>query len=159
MDHTPLLNAENFDLAVHNGMVTMRNPATGDHRTFRIATQADDAAFAHGKRIVSLLSGPDRDDPADWRAFGFAEDGRVKVWSRFRGTDGSRSVWDVYGRLLTWPSHFSEKKGLVYLIEAKCRRCNRPLTVPASIALGYGPECSERALGSDPFALTVEARR
>jgi len=28
--------------------------------------------------------------------------------------------------------------------EGRCGRCNRKLTVPASIALGIGPECGQR---------------
>lgn len=41
-------------MRLFNGFYTIRNRQTGEHRTFRIATQAEDARFAPGERIVSL---------------------------------------------------------------------------------------------------------
>jgi hypothetical protein len=45
---------------VFNGTYTITSP-TGEHRTFRIKTQKDDARFAPGKRTIALLTGSDND--------------------------------------------------------------------------------------------------
>ena len=44
-------------ITTHNGTFTVHNPATGEHRTFKVSTvqQGD----LEGRRIVALLTGPD----------------------------------------------------------------------------------------------------
>jgi hypothetical protein len=134
------IDGEVFDLAKHNGMVTIQSPRTGEHRTFRIATQKENAKFAPGERIVSLLIGPDRDDYTNWTRFGWVRDGRVIVWSKLTGSADSPSMYDQLGKMLDRPAHYTAL-GCRYMIETTCRRCNRALTVPSSIDSGYGPEC------------------
>jgi hypothetical protein len=137
-----------FDLSRHNGMVTVRNPVTGGHRTFRIATQPDDADFAPGERIVSLLTGPDRDNPLHWTGFAFVRDeGMARVWSRLRGAGDRPSEWESFARMLTYPESYARRHGLEYMVQAACLRCNRPLTRPDSIVSGYGPECRGKVVG------------
>lgn len=67
---------------VPNGRCTIESTRTGEHRTFRIWTQAADAEFAPGKRVVALLTGSQNDDPDDYTGFAFIdEQGRLPVFS------------------------------------------------------------------------------
>ena len=45
----------------HNGRFTVTSTKTGEHRTFRIRTQPDDAKFAPKERVITLLIGPDNE--------------------------------------------------------------------------------------------------
>ena len=124
-----------FGLETHNGTITVSNPATGQHRTFRVRTQKEDAWFAPGSRIVGMLTGPNNE--RDYTGFGFVQpDGKIKVWAKHRGTQ-----MDRYAQMLERPQHESEKFGLVFDWSAKCRRCNRELTTPESLIRGLGEIC------------------
>ena len=125
---------DDFDIRTHNGCVTMTNPETGQHRTVKIRTQKDDAKFAPGERIISILSGPCNE--TDFRGFGFVKkDGRVAVWSRHRGT-----ALEKIARMIEDPSRF-HARGIEFQVEGRCIKCNRKLTDPESIRLGIGPVC------------------
>jgi len=129
--------AHEFTIATHNGKITVTNPA-GDHRTFQIKTQKADAKFAPGERIVGLLIGQDNQN--DFQSFGFVkDDGRVVVWSKYRGTQFERLA-----KMLTNAESEAERFGLEFLWSATCRRCNRELTTPESIKSGIGPTCAEK---------------
>jgi hypothetical protein len=124
----------------HNGEITIRNPATGQHRTVRVKTQKEDAKFAPGERIISLLSGPNND--SDYIPFGFVKwDGRVIVWKRFRG-NGQRSFHERLALMVMYPDHYEEHCDVEYRFDTTCRKCNRKLTTPESIDSGIGPVCA-----------------
>jgi hypothetical protein len=128
-----------FSIATHNGTITIRNTRTGNHRTFRIRTQAADARFAPGKRTVSLLTGSNNE--TDYTGFGFVgDDGGIVVWNA-RRADGD-GIFEKYADMLTRPQAY-ESSGCEYLWSERCRKCNRPLTDPTSISLGIGPKCRE----------------
>jgi|TARA_R110002096_G_scaffold55026_3_gene141591 hypothetical protein len=127
------------EITTHNGTLTVSNPATGKHRTFRIKTQKDDARFAPGERVISLLVGPD--NTSDYRGFGFVVDGRVKVWRRFETVEGGQ--FTRYSRMLNSLEAECEKFGLVVDFATNCRRCNRQLTTPESVQSGIGPVCAK----------------
>jgi hypothetical protein len=124
-------------VATHNGMVTIENPKTGQHRTFSIKTQPKDARFSAGKRIVALLNGPDNE--SSYYGFGFVVDGRVVVWSKKRG-----GKFDVYADMLNRFEAWTKNTGVNFLFETTCRVCNRKLTTPESIINGIGPVCEGR---------------
>ncbi len=131
-----------FNLATHNGEITVHNRVTGAHRTFRVATQPKDSTFAPGKRIVSLLVGPD--NTSDYQAFGFVDRfGEVYCWNKFKGTGGKRSDFERFAAILSNPAGFAAR-GLEFSFSGRCRVCNRPLTRPDSIARGTGPTCGGR---------------
>ena len=134
------LLAAQFDLSVHDAIVTVQNLETGNHRTFKIETLR--GSWNPGKRIVSLLGGPD--NTRDYKGFGWVEGSTVKVWSRFRGDNGELSVWEKFGRILEYPTYF-ESRGLTFQIEGRCKRCGRRLTTPRSLTVGYGPTCEGRS--------------
>jgi hypothetical protein len=128
---------------IPNGVFTITNQETREHRTFRIHTKAESANFAPGERVVSLLEGPD--NTSDYRGFGFVKGDRILVWKSKRG-EGKRSAHEWYALMLadlfTGGEHFGDR----YTIEGArvCRRCNRQLTDPDSIAAEMGPECRAR---------------
>lgn len=127
---------------IFNGIVTIQN-LSGEHRTFRIATQKADAKFAPGKRIISILSGPD--NTRDYRGFGFVDDAGVHVW---RKQESALTLW--YARLINvFIGGFSDpavealRDTYKVSLSKKCLKCNRELTTPESIELGIGPVCAE----------------
>lgn len=131
---------------VFNGRYTVTSP-TGAHRTFEISTQPEGASFAPGKRIVSLLEGPDNN--LDYRGFGFINDHGVTVWRSKRGEPGAPSMFETYARVLWSLTTEGEAspwvaRGMGVLIEGRCCRCNRALTDPTSILTGIGPTCAGR---------------
>jgi hypothetical protein len=125
-----------FNLDTHNGMITVHNRKTGNHRVFRVRTQPASSSFCPGKRLVQVR---DSEAVRGWQSFGFVEeDGRIRVWKRFTGTDR-----EMYAKMLMHPEHFAAK-GAEYMFEGTCRVCNKTLTTPESIKSGIGPVCAER---------------
>ncbi len=123
-------------IASHNGTITIQNPETGGHRTFLVRTQAEDAKFAPGQRVVALLSGPDNE--TDYTPFGFVRDnGTIAVFRKRQG-----GVFDRYADILTRLEAYVESSRLEVLFEGRCRRCNRKLTTPESVKSGIGPVCA-----------------
>jgi hypothetical protein len=120
-------------LGTHNATITLTSPKTGDHRTFKIST-AKNGPLA-GKRILSILIGPNNE--SDYLGLGFVQtDGFISLWQKHRGTQYEKLV-DLLDRAEYWAS-----RGVEYLAEGRCRRCNRKLTRPDSIASGIGSECA-----------------
>lgn len=119
-----------------DGLYTIENPTSGlPHRTFRLRTQDADDKFAPGRQIIAYLSGPNNE--RDYTGFGFVDRNAlgyfVKVWKRHQDNQGVQRDAE---QLLLDPD--------AYLTEAKCIRCHRTLTVPASVHQGYGSECIKR---------------
>lgn len=129
---------------VFNGRYTIESTKTGEHRTFWIRTQAADAKFAPGKRIVSLLSGSENDDPDSYTGFAFIDEQGIHVWTSKRG---SGKLFEQYAETL-WPlaldGAFSPwvERGYRLHLEGRCLRCNRVLTTPESVRMGIGPICA-----------------
>lgn len=124
-------------VASHNGTFTVLSVATGQHRTFRVKTQSSDARFAPGKRVLSLLVGPDNGD--DYVEFAFVDDDGVHVWDRVRTT------W--YVKLAAMLKDLAEHEAagrVVVFVATRCRVCNRLLTTPESVRSGIGPMCDGR---------------
>jgi len=128
-----------MDIRTHNGTVTLKNPATGNHRTFQIRTQPDDSKFAPGQRIVALMDGPDNVN--SYRPFGFiSESGWINLWRKHRES----KTFQTYAHMLRDPNHWEENHSIEYLHEGRCRICNRKLTTPDSVESGIGPVCAAR---------------
>lgn len=128
---------EYFDIRTHNGIITVENTVRGTHRTFRIKTQKEDANFAPGERILSLLVGPDNSN--DYLQLAFVkDDGRVILWRKYRTDQYEKLV-----RVLQDPDKY-RSLGCRYHYEGTCRRCNRTLTTPESVRSGIGPVCGGR---------------
>lgn len=132
-----------------NGTHTVQSPS-GEHRTFRIHTQAsaqkqrerrpDRKPFAPDKRIIGVLTGPNNE--ADYQSFGFVTDNGIKLWRRF-DTPYWRQVAEVVWSLgVEGEQSRFHAKGARLLFEGRCIVCNRKLTTPESIRSGIGPICA-----------------
>ena len=121
-----------------NATVTLVSLKTGARFTYKIKAgiNPDDEIF-----FVSLLNGPDNE--ADFKYLGRIA--RGTFWAGRKtprpgdiGKDAPSTkafswVWDFLVR--------DRMPGVEIWHEGRCGRCNRKLTVPASIKSGFGPEC------------------
>jgi hypothetical protein len=128
---------------LHNGIYTIQNRTTGEHRTFRVKTQRPDATFAPGQRVIGILSGGD--NTKNYTGFGFVTDAGITVWTKKRGDGVTRSAFEWYAAMV-WSlgvdggaSEFAEQYSI--MLSGECVRCNRTLTTPESIKAGIGPIC------------------
>lgn len=125
--------------AIRNGIFTITNTRTQEHRTFRVRTQGDHVRFAPGQRILSVLTGPN--NATDYTAIAFLN-AHVAVWKRHRHTKFAELA-DFIWKFFTDPDpEWSEQFEVQW--ETTCIRCNKRLTHPLSIAVGIGPVCGER---------------
>lgn len=128
---------------IFNGTYSISSP-TGEHRTFDISTQPENAEFAPGKRIIALLTGPNNN--ADYKSFGFVTDNGINVYKKLRGTD-EPSHFDWYAHLVwklaTTNDSRWHKLGYKLMVEGTCLKCNRKLTTPESLKIGLGPICAK----------------
>jgi len=137
---------------IFNGSYTIKNERTGEHRTFLVKTQKEDARFAAGERVAALLTGPNNE--SDYQGFAFVKGDGVVVWKKKRGDRQNPTSFDwfadmlnvkVLGQLSRFGKSYEEYS---CQCEKRCLRCNRKLTHPESLLSGFGPECEGRAKGS-----------
>lgn len=128
---------------IYNGRYTIEN-SKGEYRTFQIRTQAQDAGFAPGKRIVGLLSGPDNIN--DYSNFAFLnENGTLSVWQKKRTPIFAHYAY-LLEVLLGGKPNTKRLPLTRYKVheQRRCLRCNAVLTTPESIEAGIGPVCAGR---------------
>ena len=137
------------DATSHNGTWTVRNIATGAHRTFRVKTQADDAKFAPGKRVLSVMAGSNNED--DYRGLGFIAADGVRPWKKTAASRANSALVEMFAAIAgLWSGgrgYITSDKLAGYEVaqSTTCRCCNRKLTNPESIETGIGPVCAGRA--------------
>jgi hypothetical protein len=129
------------ETVVYNGIYTLKVPG-GCHKTFRIATKPLKSKFAPGQRIIALLTGPDNEQ--SYQPFGFVDDGGIRVWSRFRGTNAVPTQHDHWARYVWELANGRDVIGYSLLVSRRCIVCNRTLTTPESIETGVGPSCKKK---------------
>ncbi len=135
------IEVDEFDLATHNGCVTLYNPATGNHVTVWVRTQKQDSSFFPGQRLVHEFVGSDNNSIMDYQSFGvIGHHGKISIWKAKRNDN----FYVVLAKMLEDPKPWAEHKNIRFDIEARCRRCNRKLTNPDSIQTGLGPECASK---------------
>lgn len=127
-----MMSETRHTIFTHNGFVTIENPGTGRHKTFKIQTKGPDAKFAPGRRVVYLVEGRGR---GELTGFAFIGDGQLWLWKKYRG----KKPWTQYAQMLADPERYEARAR--YEFDVRCRVCNRPLTDPESIRLGVGPNC------------------
>lgn len=112
----------------------------GTYRTLKVKTQADDANFRPGARLISYLNGPD-----NWRnyqGFGEVEPGnRLRVW---RKHEGASTIIKCALALLAGPEAMVNGLKAYGRASGSCGMCGKRLTTPTSLKLGIGPICAER---------------
>lgn len=144
------IDAKPFDIATHNGHITVVSDKTGEHRTIRIHTEKWVERDASGEvlldeqgkpkkkavRTIGLLTGSDNEN--DYQNFALVgDDGRVVLWKKYRG--GRFHEW--LAKYLSRPEDFPQ---IECNFEGRCRVCNRLLTTPESVLRGIGPVCEEQ---------------
>ena len=123
-----------------NAYFTLRSVKTGTRYTYRVAQAKDGSMF-----FVSLLAGPD-----NWENYRYM--GIISRDRQFRTTAKSQYKADstpVKAFAWTWERISAGRPidGVELWHEGKCGRCGRRLTVPESIASGFGPECAGKMEG------------
>ncbi len=133
--------------AIPDGTYTVVNAATGGYRTIELTT-ADPAKFTKrrirpGTQIAAYHSGPD--NQTDFTGFAWVQGTAVEPYSKHRDP-ASLPDWKAALRfLLTGRVSTADAAHAYALKSGRCARCQRTLTVPASLHQGYGPECVKHA--------------
>jgi hypothetical protein len=128
--------ARAYILAGH-ATVTLVSKSTSTRFTYKISRAKEGALY-----FVGLLSGPE--NTTDYRYLGVLTES-----SPFRLTAKSKIQGDAPSfKALAWAWNNLLLNRLPASLEiwheGACGKCGRPLTVPASIASGIGPVCSEK---------------
>lgn len=117
---------------IYDGVYTVTY-ADGTYKTLKLRTQKADARFRPGVQLVKYLSGPDNTN--DYTGFGEVHGGTVKIWKKFADNEGLAKACKVM------LGAKDAEQGATFEVSVSCFRCGRPLTVPASMHDGYGPDC------------------
>ena len=131
---------DSFTPVLANGFHTLALP-DGSHRTFRVHTQNAKAKFAPGRRIISILIGPE--NTSDYEKFGWVDESGIKVWKRWQGKkqeEYATVIWKIAGGEVI--------EGYDLHTSQRCLVCNRELTTVESISRGIGPECWAKTQGT-----------
>lgn len=118
-----------------NGIYTLTFP-DDSHKTFRIHTQK--GGKLAGKRILSLLIGPDNTN--DYEGVAFLDKDGFLLWKRFRNTKTGDNVQKLFTLMTGGVIEYHE-----LMVVGYCLRCNRILSDPESIRTGIGPTCRKGA--------------
>jgi hypothetical protein len=131
-------------VAVPNGIFTV---ALDDgHVTIRLAPAFWAKNLPDGAQVAAFLSGPN--NRSDYTRFAFVVNGEMWVWNRFRG---ARRPISALNLLLAGGLDAALDAGEAYaLASRRCWRCQKRLTVPASIHRGLGPVCAAVIAGDAP---------
>ena len=129
-----------------NAIVTVASPS-GARFTYRIQ-RAKESRRPSRPWFVGVLTGPD--NTADYTYLGMIGDegGRPGDFCRTRGSHVGEDAPSVVAFQWIWArlrAGHSVAPATLYH-EGRCVRCARLLTVPESIATGYGPECVKVAV-------------
>lgn len=124
---------------IADGTYTVIKP-DGTYRTIRVHTCKDEGSPFQGRTILEYLGGPNNE--TDYTGFGFLTGQIVKIWKKFE--NNPELADDAFMLAIGNQSEM----GLAYALKSnRCYRCNKKLTVPASICKGLGPVCAELVEG------------
>lgn len=117
-----------------NAYFTLRSQKTGTRYTFRAHQSTDKSVL-----FISTLWGSD--NTGDYAYVGIVKDGEFKLTRKSKFNADSPQV-----KAFSWAlSHIMGADRIPDVLEfwheGRCGRCARKLTVPESIASGFGPEC------------------
>ena len=117
-----------------NARFTLVSKITGRRYTYKVRlTDVTDKPIA----FVSVLTGPD--NTSDYHYIGFVRPGG-DVTAGAKGQPNHPAF-----KAISWAvrrfNRGQESAALEFWHEGRCARCARPLTDPASIERGFGPEC------------------
>lgn len=134
---TKLANAKTAHEFIFAGKATftLRSLRTGQHYTYRLTTVPD---AQPPRYFVGLLTGPD--NTSDFTYIGMAFVCGFRLTSASKMTHASPPVLAL-GYALRGLEKGHLASDLEIFHEGRCAACGRALTVPESIASGFGPEC------------------
>lgn len=136
----PTTARPSLDLSTFVGTFTVVDG--DDYETIRI--KAGTGNF-EGKFVASYLSGSDNE--TDYTGFAFiGTDGSVNVWKKFKTAEGKVSpamASKVLAVSVVLFGGADDAREAYAMRSGRCSRCNRKLTVPASLHRGMGPECAK----------------
>lgn len=125
-----------------NATLTLVSTKTGTRFTYKVRANDEGDMF-----FVSLLNGPD--NTSDFRYLGRIAGETFWMGRKTpRAGDVGKDAPSMKAFAWTWAHLVGEvlpNEQLEIWHEGRCARCNRLLTVPASIASGFGPECAGKA--------------
>ena len=144
----PLKNAEKFILG-GIAYLTIESRGTGERFTYRV-NALDREDNKPPLWWVFLLTGPN--NLKDYEYIGAIRSDRKRDQCWFKHTKASHVSEDAKSfRSFNWLwqklhakefKHIAERAVVYHM--GRCARCGRALTVPASIACGFGPECAKK---------------
>ena len=126
-------------LSAGNATATLVSKTSGARFTYKVRKPEDgDGTFL----FVSVLNGPD-----NWQNYAYF--GYIRRGVFFHGRAKAKVIETAPSvKAFAWAwGHLSRgdlPETLEVWHEGKCGRCGRKLTVPTSIASGFGPECAGR---------------
>lgn len=120
-----------------------------DHRyTFKVDKAEPTGHYTTAAYFLSMLTGAD--NTSDYSYVGLLDcaTGRIRLTRKSRMNEESTPVkaWNWY-MAIVWAGRMPTAGQCWHI--GRCGRCGRALTVPASIASGFGPECSARMNGGE----------
>lgn len=125
-----------------NATVTVVSKRTGKRFTFRVKrpkAKGQAELFDNGFRFVSVMSGPD--NQSSYTYMGTISNSKFALGRKSvlkSDTPSVRAFEWMLGQL--FGGQIQENQMEIWH-EGRCGKCNRKLTVPASIESGIGPEC------------------
>jgi len=126
---------------MNSEIFSIENASTGDYRTFKLETQPEDATFAAGNTILSLLIGR-----TEYKSFAFCGEHKgffcVHAWKRFKDTE-FENLGGLVAAVIDGGGQYITASGAEYrrVDAVACSRCGEMLTRPDSIRKGIGPIC------------------
>lgn len=133
----PAIDAAKFVLA-GNATFTLRSLKTGVRYTFKVQQGEAENGAKQDRWFVKYLTGTDNE--SDYTYLGMIQHGKFMLTAK------SKLPWSAVPVVaFRWAfEHLISGQDLPnteFWHAGKCGRCGRKLTVPESIASGYGPEC------------------
>lgn len=134
-----------------NAVFTLASKITNKHYTFKVKSAPSDRSKDWSTEnqnrhvfFVSLLTGGDNTASYSFIGTLFRREGGTFNYKHSTKSTVPVSARSVQGFCWLWryieiSKDFSEQ--MYFWHEGKCARCGRRLTVPESIASGFGPEC------------------
>lgn len=135
------IHLERF-LFAGNATLTLESKASSKRFTFKVESALDNEGKPNGRFFVGLLSGPDNHSH-------FSYMGMIEPNGDFHPTRASKvstnaESWKAFSWFMRHRASEKLAESCNVYHEGKCGRCGRKLTVPESILMGLGPECSSK---------------
>jgi hypothetical protein len=137
---TPFGSADAARAFLYGGraVATLKSRKSGDHITFKVAAPPKNPK---GLLFVSVKTGSDC-----WRYVGMLDASRAFRTTTFTKLHLDAKAAAAFGYAAKGLADGAIQPDLEIWHEGRCGCCNRPLTVPSSLASGIGPECSKMRL-------------